>query len=418
MTKNQRIETMLLIQHVKKEMQELGYKESSIAVYLPCWNQFLTYQQERDHLFFSCTMATQFLKDIYGIYLDQIPDGYNKIRLRSIQLLCEYHTHRLILVRQQSSKLSVLTTESQNLLNEFKVYQQLHHFISNSSLKSYTRYLTPFFRFLENQLVTVDTLTPGHIFEYTKTYLSFSASTVYNSSGSLRVFLRFLFHQKYVSEDLSLHVLTASYSRQSKLPSTFSQSELTQLLASIDTQTAIGKRDYAIILIASRLGLRSGDIRLLTFSSLNWRENCIEITMEKTKKELVLPLTAEIGEALIDYIKFGRPKSACKEIFLTSYGPYTVLSPSAMSGIVKKQCRKVGIDSSINDHTKSKSLHSLRSTLATTLLENNVSLPIIADILGHSDTRTTELYLKKDIEGLRQCALNVPGIFQIRKEAF
>jgi integrase len=174
---------------------------------------------------------------------------------------------------------------------------------------------------------------------------------------------------------LSVKVPSFSYCRKSKLPSVLSDEEKKALISSIDRTGSVGKRDYAIILLATLLGLRSGDIRTLKFGDIHWDKNTIEIVMQKTGKPLILPLLEDVGCALIDYIKYARPITDNPIIFHTCNAPITPLSGSALSCIVKKYARKAAIDTVPARHLGP---HIMRNTLASALMKENVPLPEIS----------------------------------------
>jgi len=243
------------------------------------------------------------------------------------------------------------------------------------------------------------------LLDYCESHSIYSPSTLYNSFCSLRVFLRFLKAAALLETDYSSMVPSVSYKRDSKLPSTFTQDEIEGIFQVIDRSNPIGKRDYAIIMIAYKLGLRSIDIRSLQFSNIHWEKNTIELTMKKTGKNIVLPLLEDVGKALIDYIKFGRPVTDSKFVFLRLVSPIKPLSAPGMTTIVKKYANKAGIDSSPG---RGKGPHAMRSSLASALLAENIPLPVISEILGHSCSRTTGNYIKIDIKQLRICCLEVP----------
>jgi site-specific recombinase XerD len=127
--------------------------------------------------------------------------------------------------------------------------------------------------------------------------------------------------------------------------------------------------------------------------------------MKKTGESIVLPLLADVGQALIDYIKFGRPASDSDVVFLRYISPITAISAPGMTTIVKRYANKAGINCAPGCK---KGPHAMRSSLASVLLAENIPLLIISGILGHSSTRTTETYLKIDIEQMRKCSLEVP----------
>ena len=166
-----------------------------------------------------------------------------------------------------------------------------------------------------------------------------------------------------------------------------------RLLKAVERSSPRGKRDYAILLLASRLGLRLGDIRMLTLDALKWDTAAIEITQSKTGAPLCLPLTEEVGQALIDY-RTGCPQTAHRELFLRAQPPFT---PFAADGhfynIVKYWRELAGIRFRSKQHC---GLHSLRHTLATQLLREQTPMHVISEILGHTTTATTMIYAKAD----------------------
>jgi integrase/recombinase XerD len=139
---------------------------------------------------------------------------------------------------------------------------------------------------------------------------------------------------------------------------------------------------------------------------LDWDSNVINLVQYKTKKEIELPLLAVIGEAIIDYIQNGRPKSDSKTIFLTANAPYTPLSVPGLSSIISGIIYKAGIETKDRHH----GAHCLRHSLATQLLEQGTTLPVISETLGHSNSQTTMIYLGVDVTGLLRCSLEVPPV--------
>lgn len=222
----------------------------------------------------------------------------------------------------------------------------------------------------------------------------------------VRRFLRHLFEKNVTKTDLSIPLFYIKSHRGEKLPSLYNIEEIRKMDASIEKTGRIGKRDYAIFLLASRLGLRASDICLLQFRNLDWDRNVINLVQCKTKKEIELPLLAVIGEAIIDYIQNGRPKSDSKTIFLTAKAPYTPISVSALSSIVSGIIYKAGIETKDRRH----GAHCLRHSLATQLLKQGTTLPVISETLGHSNSQTTMIYLGVDVNGLLRCSLDVPPV--------
>lgn len=222
----------------------------------------------------------------------------------------------------------------------------------------------------------------------------------------VRRFLRYLFEMHLTKTDLSIPLFYIKGHRAEKLPSLYNTEEIRKMDASIEKTSRIGKRDYAIFLLASRLGLRASDICLLQFRNLDWDRNVINLVQRKTKKEIELPLLAVIGEAIIDYIQNGRPKSDSKTLFLTANAPYTPISVPGLSGIVSGIIYKAEIETKDRRH----GAHCLRHSLATQLLNQGTTLPVISETLGHSNSQTTMIYLGVDVNGLLRCSLYVPPV--------
>ena len=195
---------------------------------------------------------------------------------------------------------------------------------------------------------------------------------------------------------------------KAKIPlSELIQTVTTRMLDSIDRANQIGKRDYAILLMVTQLGLRDSDIQNLKFENLLWKECRIRLIQTKTKRHLELPLNEEIGCAIIDYLKYGRPKQDKSDyVFIRHRAPYGKCGN--YYHIMKSRLSKAGVPF---DRDKSHGLHTLRHTLATRLLEQDIPVQTISEILGHARVDSTKAYLQIDIEGLRKCAMNPDEVF-------
>lgn len=245
-------------------------------------------------------------------------------------------------------------------------------------------------------------------------FISSLQNTQLRVCGPVRSFLRYLFKVHLTKTDLSIPLFYIKSHRAEKLPSLYNTEEIRKMDASIEKTGRTGKRDYAIFLLASRLGLRASDICQMQFRNLDWDRNVINLVLCKTKKEIELPLLTVIGEAIIDYIRNGRPKSDSKTIFLTANAQYTPISVPGLSSIISGIIYKAGIDTKGRHH----GAHCLRHSLATQLLDQGTTLPVISETLGHSNSQTTMIYLGVDVNGLLRCSLEVPPVpdsFYIQK---
>lgn len=241
------------------------------------------------------------------------------------------------------------------------------------------------------------------VFDFIESIASCSPSQMCTYLGLLKGFLSYLYDEGRIEENLAVFVPRSSYKGNPEIPSVYSKDEIELLLDSLNRASPLGKRNYVIILIAARLGLRASDIARLEFSCLVWEKSYISLIQYKTKEPLVLPLTNEIGSALIDYLKYSRPMSNSPRVFLKLNAPFKPIEDAAVSSIVSRAFKKSGITIANRKHGS----HALRFSLAMRLLDSKTPIPIIAKIYGHASTQTTMKYLSIDEEALKQCALEV-----------
>jgi len=221
--------------------------------------------------------------------------------------------------------------------------------------------------------------------------------------SALRTFLRFCLHQGYIDRPLDLAVPTLRTYKLATVPHGLSDSEAQQVLRSISRMSHVGRRDYAIVQLLYTYGVRGGQVRALRLEDINWVHNQILFKASKHGKDSRLPLTAEVGESLLDYLQKSRPSYSYPHVFLTSRAPYHPLPhSSSLSAIVGRYIRAAGIQ------IPRKGAHAFRHCFATRMLQKNHSLKAIADVLGHRHLGTTFIYTKVDFNTLRQVALEWP----------
>lgn len=220
---------------------------------------------------------------------------------------------------------------------------------------------------------------------------------------ALRSFLQYGRYCGEIVVDLHSCVPTVANWSLAGIPRTISPAQVQSLLAGCDRQSATGRRDYAMLLLISRLGLRASEVVELTLDDLDWTEGAIRIRGPAQRVDR-LPLPADVGAALVDYLRHGRPDCASRNVFIRSRAPQrALLGPSAVSCIVFRALRRAGIDS------PTKGAHLLRHSLATQMLGGGASLGEIAEILRHRNQQTTTIYAKVDLVSLHTLALPWPG---------
>jgi site-specific recombinase XerD len=224
-----------------------------------------------------------------------------------------------------------------------------------------------------------------------------------------RNFFSFLHERGYIGRDLVPMLPKVRIPRNATIPYVWSKEDIHKLLSAVDRADPKGKRDYAVFLIAIRLGLRIGDIRNLKKSSIDWNRNTINLIMSKTGQHIELPLLKDVGWAIIDYLQNGRPTTISECVFVRHRAPFNAIG--GIGSFTKELYRyttKAGLNISPDQR---RGMHSLRSTLASNMLDVKAPLPIISEALGHQSVNTTGLYLKVDIESLRKCAVDPEEVF-------
>jgi integrase len=190
--------------------------------------------------------------------------------------------------------------------------------------------------------------------------------------------------------------------KQTRIPSVWTTDELKKLINAVDRKNPKGKRDYAIILLACCLGMRCSDIKQLKMENFHWEEKKLVFIQSKTRTPLSLPITQEVGWAVIDYLKYGRPKIDSPYLFVRHLAPFGPFSESDhLNQLIKRYMELAHLPTL----KKRRGMHSLRHTMASMLLEKDTPLSIISDILGHADVDSTAIYLKVGMKKLKECPL-------------
>jgi site-specific recombinase XerD len=306
--------------------------------------------------------------------------------------------------RINASKLQVPPAMKKGL-SEYEQYARDRRQLRASTLHRRMRTIAVFLDDLGSRNVTtLEQLQPADIAAFVASRRRLCSRSMSRTVSDIRCFLRFLLLRGILQRDLSQVLPTVRVPRDAAIPSVWDPELVERLLKAVDRSSPRGKRDYAILLLASRLGLRLGDIRTLTLDDLKWDMATIELTQSKTRVPLCLPLTEEVGEALIDYLKSGRPQTAYRELFLRAQPPFTPLAEGGhFYNIIKFWRELAGIRFRSKQHC---GLHSLRHTLATQLLREQTPMHVISEILGHTTMAATMIYAKADVESLRGAALN------------
>ena len=224
-------------------------------------------------------------------------------------------------------------------------------------------------------------------------------------TSALRRYLRYLQMQGICSEKLAVAIPVASRWRLANLPRTMTKDQLHTFLSSFDRSTAIGRRDYAIVMLMSTLGLRASEVALLQLDDLNWRNSSLRIVSPKSRRTNVLPLPNAVGRAIADYLRRGRPTTSHRHIFSRHAAPRDIpLNGGSIRALTVRAYGRCGFD------PRWKGTHILRHTVATQLHQRGATLKEVADLLGHRSIETSAIYTKVNLPALAAVALPWPEV--------
>ena len=394
------VKILELTERCVKYFQEHCYTESRISRYKSLWRTgIIRYMSQKGIESYSPSVESDFVSTshFHGTIRPQ-----EREKIRSIQVLDDMLKLGYIRKRCLTPVFHALGgeigEEMEKLIAHLKNLRR-----SQVTINDYRLYLSEFLTHLNARSVKhVSAIAESDIL----TFVSSHPTNKVNIVSALRVLFRFWKEEHIVDGCFEELFDTYKIHKPERIPSYFTADEVIRIEQSVSRDSANGKRNYAMLLLASRLGLRASDIANLQFSNIDWDKNLITLTMQKTKKVIELPLLADVGNAIIDYLRHGRHKSSLQCVFLSSRAPYIAASKHMVCGAINEIIIKSGVDTSGKHHGP----HSLRHSLAGTMLKGGSMMPVISEALGRRSTQTTLAYLKIDVQSLLKCALPVPEI--------
>lgn len=397
-----------LVRDALVEIERLGYSRRSRNRYRATWDRLIEFSDrvgQGDE--FSGDLAARFLEE-YRVGDDEMEapgEAWRRHIVWEVKVLAEFAENSHIERAFARVKAIHLVPAMQNTLCDYQQYCKDRLHLRPSTIHNRTTELTIFLNFLHAKKGrTLQGIQAPDLSEFVSWRGRLHPKTVSRIVSDVRSFLRFLTMRGILERDLGADLPRIRAPRDAAIPSVWDHELVVRLLDVVDRSSAKGKRDYAILLLACRLGLRAGDIRKLKLHDLHWENSTIEVMQSKTGRPLSLPLTAEVGEALIDYLKSGRPQMAHREVFLKVQPPFDPFGTNSnLYHIVTYWRRLAGIGFRT---AQKRGIHSLRHTLATRLLEKGTPFTTIAAILGHSSLESTRIYAKANVQALRSVALD------------
>ena len=300
---------------------------------------------------------------------------------------------------------AIESTPAQRLVEQFARYLEQERRLAPPTILNYRDHIQRFLahRFADGE-VRLDVLSATDVIGFVKRQAAkFQPKRSKMMTTALRSFLQYARYRGLISIDFRSCIPTVACWTMASLPRALSSEEVELLLSKCDRKTAVGQRNWAILLLLARLGLRAGEVVGLTFEDLDWEAGEIRIRASGASLDR-LPIPQEVGAALVEYLRYARPRCSSRRVFVRMRAPYRELANSSdISSIVRRALDLAGLD------PPHKGAHLLRHSVATHMLRHGASLAEIGELLRHRNHQTTMIYAKVDLDSLRPLALPWPG---------
>jgi site-specific recombinase XerD len=291
-------------------------------------------------------------------------------------------------------------------LPDFFDYLTSERGLRPASLRNYGHHLARFESYLQRiGVVRLSELSPAVLTAFTAERASTGVSKTYvrDGCGVLRVFLRYAHREGAISSDLSGVMEWPQTYRLSSIPRSITWEEVGRVLAGVDRRTPAGKRDWAILMLLVTYGLRAREVAALTLDDIDWKRERLAIPERKAGHSTAFPLSASVGEALVDYLQRGRPQTDSRRVFFRAVAPVEPIGHAAVTTRARHYLLKAGIE------VPRPGSHTLRHTCVQRLVDADFTLKTIGDFVGHRSAQSTEIYAKVAVEPLRQVVLGGDG---------
>lgn len=393
------------IKNIRKEALEIGFSISTMDEYLRIWNKFI-YWKSTNSFVYNEKDYIDFLLDYYKFdvnsYTNKSRSLYQQL-MRSKRILDDFDTYKIFMQKRSlpSSLYSDYPSNWNVVLDNYLDYLKNVRQNSNNSIIIKKRYLINLLSyFYKNGLNELDNFSKTFVVDFINKTIDKGNISKRRNFYVLRDFLNYLFIEDIILEDLSCYIPKIKKSRKRKLPTYLKTENIEQLLESIPKERKIDIRNYTIILIAARLGLRISDILNIKLKDIDWKNYKLNVIQPKTNSLNILPLSKEVGWAIINYIKNSRPKCNNEYLFVKMKYPFEKME---QFNNFNKYFEKCNLEENIK-----KGIHNLRHSFATNMLDNDIPIHIISSVLGHSDINTTSsTYIKIDTKNLKKVCLEV-----------
>lgn len=398
-----------LFQSVFQVLREWGLSEYSIqSYYYEGIRPILVYYEDAGKETYDEIFTDYIVSDIKRRCDDGIvPDGIYKCARKVAALLKSNNDGGFVWRRRPSGAREKLTTTYYSeLLDHYRRDERQMGLRTAVSIDTNVTYARHFFRWLEKRgKKTLEHISLKDVSDFLTYYGELRPVTIGEMVGALRKLSAFIDRQNISGIDIS-PALTVRPAKRSKLMPVFNRSQANEVLSAVDRTTALGKRDYAILIMAKELGVRACDIAHLKLNDISWENYEIRFVQSKTGAELVLPLEPVVGNAIAEYILEARPKTESPHIFVRSRAPHVKMT--AMADIIKRYTPR-------DKFEKLSGFHSFRRGLASQMLNVGVAADTVKDVLGHTKIDSLKPYARISDVRLKTCAMSLSGIETTRE---
>lgn len=383
-----------LTQKLLQLMRENGYAESNLDVTIRFAKKLSNFMDEHSFSVYDESIGNMFIEEKCQLYS---ANRHYVVKLFIARLNSVFQGRGLINFRQRGC-----SKDLPSKLEQLIVFYKAKCKMDGCAMVTIARYELCCRQFLgylaEDKILDYKEITTEAI---AKACLRISTETYF---PVLQRFLNLLFTNGYLEKDYSY--IVPKWKRPHPMPSAYSMQEVAKIEATINRDTPFGKRNYAMLLLATRLAMRAGDIVRIVFDDLDFKLKVIRIKQHKTGVLLELPMLPAVQEALQDYIENARMDSASSYVFLSFHPPYSHISATAFGQVVRSAIKSANIDIGFR---KSGS-HTMRSSLATSMVNDGVPYEVVRRSLGHTSANAIRNYAKLDVKQLSLYALKPPAV--------
>ena len=393
-----------LILSVSMELEKLGYRKYYVwGHYFVAMQTIENYHNTNGQKLYSSTLTAEFIKLTHQRYKDGKLSGPRRsILVKAAKHLDDFFLYGRIIHCKHDTY-----TPKPKLCDEFQC--QLDMFMKSrtfncTTARDFEWAIRKYLLFLQDRnYFHISDVAISDVRDFiTSVATNYSASALINIQCYVRQFHVFLNDCGITTPDC-LGLLSTHVPRHDKEKDCITDDELSKVLATIDTNTTLGKRNMAIVLLGMSTGLRAKDISLLKLSNIDWENGEIHLIQSNTNVEIQLPLTVDAGQAIQDYILNVRPQTDYSEVFLTSMAPFTPMASVSIRSMFDKYLRKAGVERTPFD---GKTFHGLRRRIGHNMIDSGLPVTTVAQVLGHNSITVADKYFALSHDGLKRCALD------------